>query len=353
MCRTVEDPVHQEYLGSAIRYLNKVTFPQYNAGTYSNKCPECSKSASTLVCPHCHNEIPKEMINAKITVVSLIGVSGAGKTHFVTLLLKRALSSLTRFQYSTRRLGEQTFRRMDENYNRYLATDTPEVIPRTVTAMANADIKYPWIIVLDRRKKGLFGRSLSSSYLVIYDAAGEDFLSADLITTNVASIAESDAWIFLLDPLQFTRLRQRLPSHLLPDAYSDQSAAIERAYNFVRSKYNKPVVSKPVAMTMTKIDVLETALPEIPRHIFQNRTYMQPQDMDGVDLSDGVIRRIIQDYMQHNFISQVDNYFSKSKFFGISALGSSPEAGRLVNGLKPLRLEDPILWLLTTLKRWS
>jgi len=40
-------------------------------------------------------------------------------------------------------------------------------------------------------------------------------------------------------------------------------------------------------------------------------------------------------------------------FFGISALGSAPEDGRLINGLKPLRVEDPILWLLSVLNRWN
>lgn len=81
--------------------------------------------------------------------------------------------------------------------------------------------------------------------------------------------------------------------------------------------------------------------------------YKNPTDIEGIDLADGVMRRLIEDNMQNNFITQVDNYFSRSKFFGISALGSSPEGGRLVNGLKPLRLEDPILWLLTALKRWD
>jgi len=353
MCRSVEDPVHQEYLGSSIRYMNKVIFDQAKLGSLKGSCPDCSSPAATLVCPHCHNEIPKEMINANITVISMIGVSGVGKTHFVTVLLKRALNNLARFGVSTRRLGEQTFRRMDENYNKYLDSETPLVIPRTVTAMANAEIKYPWIFVLDRRKKGIFGSSLNSTYLVIYDAAGEDFLSSDLINTNVASIAESDGWVFLLDPLQFPRLRQKLPQTMRPDAVSDQTAAIERAYNFVRGKNNDSVVKKPVAMTMTKIDVLETCLADIPAHIFRNRNYMTPTDMEGIAQSDGVIRRLIEENMQDNFVSQVDNYFQRGMFFGISALGRAPEDGRLINGLKPLRLEDPILWLLSVLNRWN
>lgn len=353
MCRRVEDTIHQGYLGSSIRYMNKVIFDQSKPGSLKGDCPECSKPAATLVCPHCHNEIPKEMVDANITVVSMIGVSGVGKTHYVTVLLKRALNNLARFGISTRRLGEQTFRRMDENYNKYLDSDTPLVIPRTVTAMANTEIKYPWIFVLDRRRKGIFSSSLDSTYLVIYDAAGEDFLSADLIHTNVANISESDGWVFLLDPLQFPRLRQKLPQNLRPDAVSDQTAAIERAYNFVRSKKNTSMIKKPVAMTMTKIDVLETNLPDTPAHIFRNRNYKDPADMEGISQTDGVIRRLIEENMQDNFVSQVENYFQKSMFFGISALGSSPDEGRVINGLKPLRLEDPILWLLSVLKRWN
>lgn len=351
-CR-VEDPILQEYLGTPIRTREPLVFLQDRGKLFRGNCPKCSKPGNTLVCPHCHNEIPKEMINANITVISLIGVSGVGKTHFVTLLLKRSLSNLARFGISTRRLGEQTFERMDNNYNKYLASETPGVIPRTIGASTDTSIRYPWIFVLDRRVRRFFRGALKSVYLVIYDAAGEDFLSSDMINANVASIAESDGWVFLLDPLQFPRLQQELPKHLIPDAVSDQTAAIERAYSFVRSKKNDSVVTKPIAMTMTKIDVLETCLQDIPGHIFKNRNYKSTTDLEGIDLADGVIRRLIEDNMQNDFISQVDNYFSRSKFFGISALGSPPEGGRLVNGLKPLRLEDPILWLLTALKRWD
>jgi len=62
MCRSVEDPVHQEYLGSSIRYMNKVIFDQAKLGSLKGSCPDCSSPAATLVCPHCHNEIPKEML---------------------------------------------------------------------------------------------------------------------------------------------------------------------------------------------------------------------------------------------------------------------------------------------------
>ncbi|MDY0151480.1 MAG: hypothetical protein RBS43_04325 [Candidatus Cloacimonas sp.] len=353
MCRNVDDPVHQEFLGSTIRYMNKIIFNQQKGLKYKGSCPECSKPATTLVCPHCHNEIPKEMINANITVVSLIGVSGVGKTHYVTMLLKKSLNNLARFGVATRRLGEQTFRRMDENYDKYLASETPLAIPRTVTAMANTQVKYPWIFVLDRRIKSFLFDTLVSNYLVIYDAAGEDFLSADLIGTNVASIAESDGWIFLLDPLQFPKLRHKIPECYKPDSMSDQKAAIERAYGFVREKTNTSLVEKPIAITMTKIDVLETCLNDVQHSVFENRPYKNPTDLEGIERDDGIIRGLISDNMEDEFSNWVDAYFKNGMFFGISALGSSPEGGRLVNGLKPLRLEDPILWLFATLKKWK
>jgi len=357
MCVQVEDPVHQAYLGSSIRYLNKIIFDQKQGSKFEGNCPKCSKPAKTLVCPHCHNEIPFEMIDANIAVVSLIGVSGVGKTHYVTLLLKQALNNLNRYGISVRRLGEQTFKRLDENYDKYLTAENPSVIPRTVTAQANTEIRYPWIISLDRKRRSLFSQSFKSIYLVIYDAAGEDFLSADLIHTNVASISESDGWIFLLDPLQFPGLRNRLPPDQLPDAVSDQSAAIERAYNYVREATKAKIVKKPVAMTMTKIDVLEPNREDfgLPARIFRHRENTDPTKMHEKDITDGdgIIRSLVTKYMDGNFITQTDTYFKIGRFFGVSALGSSPQEGMIVNELMPLRLEDPILWLLTALKRWK
>jgi hypothetical protein len=38
--------------------------------------------------------------------------------------------------------------------------------------------------------------------------------------------------------------------------------------------------------------------------------------------------------------------FADYAFFGVSALGESPVAGRLRNGVAPHRVEDPVLWML-------
>ncbi|MDQ3917130.1 MAG: hypothetical protein M3348_01390, partial [Acidobacteriota bacterium] len=47
----------------------------------------------------------------------------------------------------------------------------------------------------------------------------------------------------------------------------------------------------------------------------------------------------LDNFLQHNF----HDY----SFFGLSALGSQPDAqGRLSSGVAPFRVEDPLLWIL-------
>lgn len=347
----VDDDVHKQYLNSQkpIR-LGKVF--EKKDSLYEDKaygCPDCGKEA-IFICPHCHNEIPSELINKEVTVISLIGGSGVGKTHYLTMLFYKVLNSLPD-QVTTRRICDKSYEKIQNDYNRYIKNY--EVIPRTVSASADYIIRYPLIIALERRKDSLFTRKKKSIYLAIYDAAGEDFLNNSLIKTNVGSIQHSDGWLFLVDPLQFPYFQNSndIPSESLPDTCSDQTAILERAISIMQNGKNQNLIEKPIAFTLTKLDVLEKYFKEESRLLVQKRIYKTINDMSGIDITDGLVKRIVTKFIDRDFITKANTYFSKNKFFSISAVGSTPKDGHIKQGFMPIRLEDPLFWILTTLKR--
>ena len=47
-----------------------------------------------------------------------------------------------------------------------------------------------------------------------------------------------------------------------------------------------------------------------------------------------------------HLIQEVKHNFKNYSFFGLSALGSNPHGSNKITKLRPIRVEDPFLWLL-------
>ena len=53
----------------------------------SANCDKCGHTSYTVICPHCHNMIPKEMVEHKGYIISIIGARSSGKTNYITVLI--------------------------------------------------------------------------------------------------------------------------------------------------------------------------------------------------------------------------------------------------------------------------
>ena len=60
------------------------------------------------------------------------------------------------------------------------------------------------------------------------------------------------------------------------------------------------------------------------------------------------IKELLDTYLCE--ITQLIDEFSSNAFFGVSALGQNPIDGKLSDDPKPLRVLDPLLWLLAEKK---
>jgi hypothetical protein len=170
------------------------------------------------------------------------------------------------------------------------------------------------------------------------------------MSTETKYLANSDGIIFLLDPLQIPAVRNLVgDSTQLPSENTDPQEIIGRAASLIRQMRQMSPTEKitaPVALAFSKLDVIRPLFePSSPVHqasrhegffdatdaqrVNDNmRAYLAQWVGAGLDL-----------FLQHNF----ENY----SYFGLSALGSAPDAhGRLPFGVTPFRVEDPLLWIL-------
>jgi hypothetical protein len=61
---------------------------------------------------------------------------------------------------------------------------------------------------------------------------------------------------------------------------------------------------------------------------------------------DGEIRTHLHEWENPALLTQVSHGFARSGFFGVSALGGAPGAGGKLEEIKPMRVLDPLIWLL-------
>ncbi len=293
------------------------------------------------VCPQCHSNLPQRFADAPSRSMALIGTKASGKSHFIAVVLHELEHRIgPRFNGSLTALDDATRDRIDKDlYPRLYKTGV--VLEATQSVRGSAATRQPLVARLTLAQK--------PSNLVFFDAAGEDLQSLDILEREGRYITQSDGLILLVDPLQIQAVRDDLEGSVeLPDVTADVYAMLGRLAALIREARgipaNKPI-DVPLAITISKIDSLRGLLPgthavfSLPKH-------------DGV--FDRTIARNISEALRADAVGwigeRLDRFlkqeFSDYAFFGVSALGESPVAGRLRNGVSPHRVEDPVLWML-------
>ena len=187
---------------------------------------------------------------------------------------------------------------------------------------------------------------------VFYDTAGEDVLREDGMGPLVSYLDAADAIVFVLDPLQVTSVRRSVgDATALPDAASNQVDILARTAELLRERRGQrstDPITTPLAVVLTKTDALPDLLPA-------GCALTRPGTHDGAyDEADGryvhdEVRAVLSEWTDgRRLLDAVERTFPDHRFFGVSALGTSPASRTDLaeGGIRPLRVEDPMLWLL-------
>jgi len=336
------------------------SFPPPEGVSGHAQCPTCGGRTNLRACPKCHTALPSNFSESKSPMIGLVGSKGSGKTVLMTVLVKQ--------------LRDTIGKRYDADIT--LATDNPDghqgvsdyqanreaplfkggTLPPPTSALGSAARQHAAPVLLRWRQEtpGLLGRtSIKSTMLSFVDAAGEDL--NDVSTTfTLQYLSVCDGLIVILDPFALPGARAKLD---LPDAAIkvDEDVPLSVVANITEMlrvdhnlKKNKKIAF-PVAVVFTKIDAF---FPKLDRGnpLMTTAPAMQAYpDADGQAVHEHILA-LLHQWNAQDIDTHLRLNYSNFRYFGVSALGAEPDYENLrvaAGGVRPHRVEDPVLWLLS------
>ncbi len=339
----------------------RLTMPQ------GMKCDVCSQVSYTMTCPHCHNNLPKNLVREGGRIIAIVGARNSGKTNYITVLIDEMFRHMSK-------LGDFAVQAMDYPNSQKLSTikryseKFHKQLYEQGTCFEGTDIndeltRVPLIYQLSQDRQ-------DPTFLVFYDTAGENFANILGHMTGAVGTSENadvkflksaDAIIYLLDSFTIPSVHQDLASTLkLPPIsaanpkFDDIFPMLKQYFEQLPDKETRRFQRTPIAFAFSKFDAvlnhptLAQALPNLNSDTNSRFLDGRGFDLNDLDSASSTIEAALHEYWhEDNFLNIVHQFFRNYHFFGFSALGSAPTTGnKVTGGPKPYRVLDPLLWTL-------
>ena len=361
-CPPEVDDVYSRFHGVSSKIMPRVIFPSAPKG-YLGKaktlrpsrkinCSNCGFPTTNRICPYCHNNLPYTIGGFKDLIFAIIGAKETGKSHYMSVLISEIENRVgTSFNCTLQAVDDQTMHRYRESfYNPVFRKH--ETIQPTRSARADFSVRTPLVYSMRFIKKGLFNSNKIKNVTTIsfFDTAGEDLDSEDTMSTENRYIYNSSGIIILLDPLQLPVIREKLfKGTPLPQENTEIDDIITRTANLIRkAKELKPndFIDIPIAVAFSKMDAVYTLI-EPSSQVMQPNRHNGSFDVRDFEDINTEMEAHVHEWAGGHLIQQLKGNFKDYAFFGLTALGCNPHGTQKIPKLRPNRVEDPFLWLLT------
>ncbi|GAB3741181.1 TRAFAC clade GTPase domain-containing protein [Nocardiopsis nanhaiensis] len=347
-CSLVVDPAMRTHWGRADRMP-----PVFEANGRRAKavCPSCSVVSDRKVCMVCHARMPVNFGRMRGRMIAMVGARNSGKTVFMTVLIHELKNRVgSRFNASVGGSDDHTRQSFGRDYESKLYEDGG-LLPATSPAAGGN--RAPLLFRFTTKRRGLTGNRPDHTLLSFFDTAGEDLHDAGSVETNLRYLNNADGVIVLLDTLQMDGARRMAPSGtLMParDGAENQPIhMLERVTDLLMRREGSPkrLIQVPIAVCLTKTDALRGAMDEgSPLHRPQpSEPFFDETDSQDVHAQ---IQQLLDRWGSAAIDDHVRNHYRNARYFGVSSLGDTPsENNRIQGGVRPYRVADPFLWLLS------
>lgn len=346
-----KDCVHRCMSNSACRHgvnlQNNNIIPSNSLKVCQNKCDQ----RFIALCPNSLETggkvIPTRAMSQSMSI-ALLGGRNSGKSNYIAVLvneIKRKMSSV--FKCSLMPCDDTTQSRYEDYFynpifNKHMA------LPST-----DAGRLDPLLFTLDFNKKTLFGKSIESLLVPLYDTAGENTNSEEALVENVGYIQNAGGIILLLDPFEIDEIASRLEDNNIPKPVNAQKmeSILNRIQNVLQRGNNSKIIDIPIAIVLTKLDLLlnytklidsDSVLRKESSHLLNG--YFSNREFQAVD---NAVRDILRGSTDAQNLFERLEIFKNAAFFAVTSFGCDPTLGDLKKEMKPMRVLDPLLWLLS------
>lgn len=351
-CVPDEDSRHEVHLSFADKFKGRLPVCKRKF------CRNHGLTIREAVCRACGETLPPQILfHDKYLSFCAVGVSGAGKSSYMTTLLHE-------LKYSGLPWVLQA---MDVETTRHAQINEQHVYEKRHCLQGTKSGVAPrpqlWTI-LDNSKKG---DKIPTYALTIYDGAGEDCEHIDYtpLDSKISHyLSGAGMLLIMFDPLLLSSVRMEIPTETLnasmaterqTSAPANMVSMVNSLANYIRRNCNIPPgkrIDRRAAVVLTKLDALtemlngfvstSTILKESP-HV-QSRAFVQ-SDSEMVDLE---IRDWLTRQGETAFLGAIDANFKDVRVFGVSSFGRPPDLNKRLAKVRPHRVLDPLMWFLAS-----
>lgn len=266
--------------------------------------------STVRLCPKCHNKLPSTYGKHKLLFISVVGITGSGKTVYLNQLME----CLQKYLSCAGLVATQPFNlRPNERIakNSFLPMSTQE------------GVLYPPMMINIIPNGGVNGKD--DTTLVFYDIAGENCTDADRLFKFGPYLLQSQAIIMLMDPKQFKEIDENA-------AENPVTTVLDALVNFFDTSGSggcRPLM----AATLSKSDKLKELVDN-----FMMKDLIQEESVifkkirwDGAQkgfykssyqLMKGAMINLMKELDPYGVIQgPLRQHFPKTAFFAVSALG--------------------------------
>lgn len=334
------------------------TFPPAPHRGRLASCPDCGSSTGIRACPVCHTPLPSNFSDSRSPLIGMVGGKNAGKTVYTTVLAHELRHNIRRrFAADIWFAGDQqggigSVSDWLADYEQALFTDRRLF---ESTASAAGGIKVPLVLQWRQPKRSLGREVHSTTTLSFYDAAGEDMTTQEFVNAQ-AYLTSADGLIVLLDPFQLRGVHDRIS---VPDASRRDTEppinVLTRITELLRASHGvsaRRKISVPVAVVFSKIDAFFPMLGDGHPLLRAPEPGPYYDEARGRD-TDEHLRALLTDLDADDVDAHLRAHYKSFRYFAVSSLGAEPDytANRVdPGGVRPFRVDEPLLWLLGLFK---
>lgn len=301
------------------------------------------------LCPACHNELPINAGKVPSNIISIVGASSVGKSVYMTSLI-HTLQNTTAYNFNAAcmPLNADVSRKFKEKY------EEPIFENGRMLQSTRLELQEPYIFQLIFKNE-----KQAPLTLVFFDVPGEGMVDQDFLSIFASHIKNSAGILFLVDPLQIKSIRERMLIHLdnhgdLSERYAEPRDVILNLFENFIGHQDKGKTTIPTAVIITKSDLLNTLAEEEGvylqpnSNLFKNYVHTGALNLIEFENINGEVRRLIEK-IDRPFKDALDVYFTNTAFFAVSALGTNPVNKEIAGVVNPIRVDEPVIWLLNQL----
>lgn len=297
------------------------------------------------ICPNCLLEGKTTYLNdreSRPLCVPVVGGRSVGKTAYITAFSKRFVE----FVAPQNGLEIEFYNKAKEDIYTEIKSDfahgSTRMTVRPQDIAKSSSVSFSFFVK---------NKSLRPERLVhIYDIAGEVF--TDNNENEVQRQYEyCQGIIFMVDPFAIPTVRARYGSKLTPEdiagiGKADINGIINVFINKIREVTglsDRKMSNVPIAVVIGKMDSANLR-EEFSEEKIDELKYLNPEmKINKNDAIDYLCRKFLKDNEMESFINAIDMKFKNNRFFAVSSIGHTRDAG----AYNPINVLEPMEWICT------